>query len=205
MFPSLKENKIKTTLKELLFKNINITENQWELINAKVKIVKYKKGDTILFSNDVCDKIRFLNTGITRMFYFDENAKEFTCHLSFNDNNKYLIDYFSIDYSSFSNETASRYSIDVLEDSKISEISLNDVKELSLQMDIFTQIHTIVNNQVHLVMSDNLIDINIRSNAQRYQCFIEKYPNIHKKIPQYIIASYLGITPVALSRLKAKL
>ena len=189
----------------MLFKNINITDKQWEIINHKIKIKKYKKGDTILFTDDVCDKIRFLNTGITRMFYFDENAKEFTCHLSFNDNNKYLIDYFAIDYSSFSNESPSRYSIDVLEDTQISEISSKDVKDLSLQMDIFTQLHAIVNNQIHLVMSDNLIDINMYSNAQRYQSFIEKYPNIHKKIPQYIIASYLGITPVALSRIKTKL
>ena len=44
-----------------------------KIINRKIKITKYKKGDTILFTDDVCDKIRFLNTGITRMFYFDEN------------------------------------------------------------------------------------------------------------------------------------
>ncbi|WP_024955931.1 Crp/Fnr family transcriptional regulator [Sulfurospirillum arcachonense] len=182
-----------------------MTDKDWQIIEPKLKIINYDKADTILQAEEVCNKIRFINSGITRMFYFDENAKEFTCHLSFNKNNKNIIDYFAVDYNGFTTQTPSKYTIEALEKTQMVEISFDDIAEFSSQTTVFEEIFKIVNTHINLTMRDNFIDINMLSNTDRYKLFIETYKDIYKRIPQYIIASYLGITPVALSRLKAKL
>ncbi len=190
--------------KNFLFNNIDIDEKEWELIKSKLKTTTYKKSEEILRNEEVCDKIRFINSGITRMYYFDENAKEFTCQISTNLENN-IIDNFAVDYHSFTTQTASLYNIEALENTEVVEISFSDLKDLSNKTKVFEQLHKKVSELIHLSMRSDLINVNTLSNDERYQHFIDKYHSKHKNIPQYIIASFLGITPVALSRLKKRI
>ncbi len=134
------------------------------------------------------------------MYYFNEEAKEFTCHISFNDSEN-LIDNFSIDFHSFTTQTPSIYEIEALKDTQTVEISLDDLTELSLQTKAFEQLIMKASLLIHSTMRDGLISKNVSSNLLRYEEFIQRYEPIYNKIPQYIIASYLGITPVGLSKL----
>jgi len=134
------------------------------------------------------------------MYYFNENAKEFTCHLSFNDSEN-LIDNFSIDFHSFTTKTPTIYEIEALKDTQIVEISLDDLTQLSLHTKVFEELTTKASVLIHSTIRDGLISKNVSSNTQRYEEFIKRYEPIYNKIPQYIIASYLGITPVGLSKL----
>lgn len=192
-----------TKFKDFLFTHIDITPEEWNLIESKLTISTYKKNEHILNHEEVCDKIRFINSGITRMYYFDENAKEFTCQISTNLED-HIIDNFAIDYHSFTTQTKSMSNIEVLENTEIVEISFEDVKDLASKTTAFEQLHTKVTQLIHKSMRNDLINVNTLSNDERYENFIEKYSLVHKKIPQYIIASFLGITPVALSRLKKR-
>lgn len=189
--------------KDFLLTYTDFDENEWKIIESKLTISTYKKNEHILNHSEICDKIRFINKGITRMYYFDENAKEFTCQISTNLDN-YLIDNFAIDYHSFTTQTASMSNIEALEDTEIIEISFNDVKNLSSKTNVFEEIQTKVTQLIHSSIRNDLINVNTLTNDERYENFIEKYKSIHNRIPQYIIASYLGITPVALSRLKKR-
>lgn len=134
------------------------------------------------------------------MYYFNENAKEFTCHISFNDSEN-LIDNFSIDFHSFTTQTASIYEIAALKNTQIVELSLEDLTYISLQTQVLEELTNKASSLIHSTMRDGLISKNVSSNIQRYEEFIQRYKKIYKKIPQYIIASYLGITPVGLSKL----
>lgn len=192
-----------TKFKDFLFTHIDITQEEWNLIESKLTISTYKKNEHILNHEEVCDKIRFINSGITRMYYFDENAKEFTCQISTNLED-YIIDNFAIDYHSFTTQAKSMSNIEVLENAEIVEISFDDVKYLASKTTAFEQLHTKVTQLIHESMRNDLINVNTLSNDERYENFIEKYHLVHKNIPQYIIASFLGITPVALSRLKKR-
>jgi CRP-like cAMP-binding protein len=134
------------------------------------------------------------------MYYFNENAKEFTCHISFNDSEN-LIDNFSIDFHSFTTKTPSIYEIEALKDTQIVELAFEDLKYISQYTQVLDELTTKVNSLIHSTIRDGLISKNISSNTQRYEDFIQRYNPIYNKIPQYIIASYLGITPVGLSKL----
>lgn len=177
-----------------------MTDDEWKIIQSKLKITNYKKNDIILHIDEIYDKLRFVNSGITRMYYFNENAKEFTCHISFNDS-VHLIDNFSIDFHSFSTKTPTIYEIEALKDTQIVEISLEDLTQLSLHTKVFDELTQKASILIHSTIRDGLISKNISSNTQRYEEFIKRYEPVSNKIPQYIIASYLGITPVGLSKL----
>jgi len=177
-----------------------MTDDEWNIIQSKLKIIDYKKNDIILNIDEVCDKLRFINSGITRMYYFNENAKEFTCHISFNDSEN-LIDNFSIDFHSFSTKTPTIYEIEALKDTQIIELCLEDLNQLSFQTKVLEELSTKASLLIHSTMRDGLISKNVSDNTQRYEEFIKRYKPIYNKIPQYIIASYLGITPVGLSKL----
>lgn len=181
----------------------SINENEWRLIESKLKHNSYQKNDILLHCGTVCTKIILLTDGISRMYYFNENAKEFTCNISFADSEN-IIESFTVDYHSFITQTPSLYSIEALQDLETIELNFNDFQELSSKIDFFQQLNSKINQYIHTTIRDDLIELNTLSNEKRYKYFIEKYEKIHKKIPQYIIASYLGITPVALSRLKSK-
>jgi CRP-like cAMP-binding protein len=137
------------------------------------------------------------------MYYFNEEGKEFTCHIAYNET-KNLIDNFAIDYHSFSTQTPTIYEIEALSDMEIVEINFDDLNELSSKTKVLEELSEKAKGIMYSTVRDSLIDKNILSNKQRYNDFIQRYEKIHDLIPQYIVASYLGITPVALSRLKNK-
>jgi len=190
--------------KDLIFQHTSIDETTWRFIEPKLHRTCYKKGETLLYSGDVCQKIIFINSGISRMYYFNEHGKEFTCHISYGDAGENIIDRFAVDYNSFMTQNPSAYTIEALQDMDVIEMFFEDNAMLSSQIDIFQQMDRKVNQLIHAEKSDILIEINTTSTVERYKAFKQRFKPIYTKIPQYIIASYLGITPVALSRLKNK-
>ncbi len=190
--------------KDLISQYTSIDETTWRFIEPKLYRTCYKKGETLLYSGDVCQKIIFINSGISRMYYFNEYGKEFTCHISYSEAGENIIDRFAVDYNSFMTQNPSVYTIEALQDMDVIEIFFDDSAGLSSQIDIFHQIDTKINQLIHAEKSDILIEMNTTSTSERYKAFKQRFKPIYTKIPQYIIASYLGITPVALSRLKNK-
>jgi CRP-like cAMP-binding protein len=138
------------------------------------------------------------------MYYLDENGNEFTCQISFNPNNPIELNQFAVDFNSFISQSPSRYFIEALSDLSVLEISYDDFKILVEKIPSFRELESKINQMITGVLRDDLIDINVLSNDERYDIFLDRYKKLPIKIPQYIIASYLGITPAALSRLKKR-
>ncbi len=137
------------------------------------------------------------------MYYFNEEAKEFTCQIAYNGASNF-IDHFTTDYSSLVTRSPSRYTIEVLEDVTLLRIPRLELERLRGEIAAFDTFIIKITNQIHQTMQECIIALNTISNEERYSTFLEQYSDIHNKIPQYIIASFLGITPVALSRLKRR-
>jgi len=102
--------------KEFIAKYVSLNFIEWSLFKLKLKIQHYKKGDIIQHIGDICTKLMFINSGLARSYIIDENGRDYTWSIYFNDENSQMINLYTVDYDSFINQTESKIAIDALED-----------------------------------------------------------------------------------------
>ena len=111
-----------------------ISNEEWSKIESKLTLVSYKKGDVLLQAGDICKTLRFINKGIARLFFINEEGKEFTCFIAHNDKNSRATDKFILDFESFSKQTPSHSFVDMIEDCEIVELSYDDLQTVFLEV-----------------------------------------------------------------------
>lgn len=157
-----------------------------------------KKGTFLLKQGEICRDTFFVEKGLLRMFSTDNNGREHIIQFA---PERWLIS----DRSSIFFNEKSRYSIEAIEDSEI----------LLLAPDFFTRLAekfpaAAENNdlllQKHIRNLQNRVNSLLSETAEeRYLNFIKMYPDILFRVPQWMVASYLGITPESLSRVRKEL
>lgn len=188
--------------RELISTFTTISDEDWAKIESKLTLVSYKKGEVLLRAGDICKTLRFINKGIARLFFINEEGKEFTCFIAHNDKNARPTDKFILDFESFSKQTAAQSFADVVEDCEIVELSHDDLQTLCLEV---TNVQVFMDEMASLVFASIRDDMVYRSTTtakQRYEDFLQDNPLLLKKVPQHQMATFLGIAPQSLSRLK---
>ncbi|WP_027127479.1 Crp/Fnr family transcriptional regulator [Gelidibacter mesophilus] len=157
-----------------------------------------KKNDFLLSENDYCKHTFFVEKGLLRQYSIDDNGKEHT--ISFAPENWFVTDRESVYFDS-----PSRYYIQALEDSEVVLIDENFIQLLSEKIPSFTTFNDrLLHN--HIRHLQNRINLLLSASAERrYLEFIEMYPDILLRVPLTMVASYLGITPESLSRVRKDL
>lgn len=148
-----------------------------------MKTFSVKKGEIIQKKGDINTKVYFVKSGLLRSYTLDEKGKE---HIhNFGPENWVMLDYCP------SNVPCELY-IDAIENSIVSvrEKFLDPEKEA---LALFKRV---------VVLQKRIIQLMSYPAIERYQDFVKTYPNIVQRVPQKMIASYLGITPEALSKIK---
>ncbi len=145
-----------------------------------------KKGDIIQRSGELNSKIYHVHEGLLRGYTIDEKGKE---HIFI-----FAPEHWTI-ADNLPPEVPCDLFIDALEDSTISVQEKDISKEANNVKPLIKRL-AVLQKRVIMLMSFSAIE--------RYEHFIETYPNIMQRVPQRMIASYLGITPEALSTIKRK-
>ena len=166
-------------------------------LNQLCEVVSFDKGDIVFKAEVKANYIYFICDGIIRSFVFSENGEIKT--YGFRTENMLITGYSLHNYK---NEYRSKVSVECLEDCKMIKIPLTALKFMEENSNQAQKVarHLAENHIIELV--DFLIDIDTKSLIERFYNLDKKFPNIHQRVPQYIIASYLGTTPVHLSRIK---
>ena len=186
--------KYKTYLK----KNAEITDQEIEQLLSKVKTGTVAKGARLLNSGEICNHSFFVEKGLLRSYTIDDAGKEhivqFACE-------NWII---SDRSSSYFNEPSDFY-IDAIEATTfvyLDQLFMDEAFEISKKFRQFNE-RALHNHIRHLQKRINLL---LSATAeQRYMNFIKLYPNLLLRVPQWMIASYLGITPESLSRVRKEL
>lgn len=145
-----------------------------------------KKGDILQWKGDLNSKIYLVKSGLLRSYTIDEKGKE---HIfMFAPENWFIAD-------SQPKETPCDLFIDALEDSVVSIREKEIEKEGKNVKGLVTRI-SVLQKRVIMLMSSSAIE--------RYEHFVSTYPQIIQRVPQKMIASYLGITPEASSKVKGQ-
>jgi CRP-like cAMP-binding protein len=165
------------------------------LLMAHFKPKKLRKRQYFLQEGDVCKYIGFIVKGSARTFTVDEKGHEHILKLS-------LENWWLADFESFYLLTPSRFNIEALEDLEVLQSTnaqieefLKDIPAFSAMANVISQNYTIANQKrMQAAMSYTA--------EERYEDLISNYPQFLQRFPQNMIASYLGLSPETLSRLK---
>ncbi len=175
---------------------------EWTLFKSKLKIVKYKKGDIIHRVGDVCTKLMFINSGLARGYIIDEDGKDHTWSIYFNDENAQMTNLFVVDYDSFIHQSESRIAIDALEDCEVVVASYDDTQFLYDKLKKGERFGRIMSQEAYSYLHNYIADRQTKTAKELFDDFVDRTPYLLEKVPQYHIATFLGITPQHLSRLK---
>ena len=191
-----------TKYKKFISSYITINFIEWNLFQSKLKIVHYKKGEVIHHIGDVCSELMFINSGIARSFIIDEDGKDYTWVIYFNDKNSQMTNLYAIDYDSFINQKESRLEIVALEDCEMVVVEYKDVQFVYDKLKRGERFGRLMSQEAYSYVHNMIIDRQIKTAKERFDDFIKKTPYLLDKVPQYHVATFLGITPQHLSRLK---
>ena len=187
-----------TPLFDYISEKVEINTDQKNLINSLSKNLVLKKGTQLIKPNQSVTKTYFVIKGCLRSFTFDKDGKEHT--LQFAVKNDWISDYIAI----FNNETSTQ-TIECISDCNVIEVSIHDgIENLFSKLPEIETLHR-KNLQRHIVSLQKRILNQLQlSSHERYTQFKKHYPNIEKYALKNHIASYLGITPQSLSRIRSK-
>ena len=187
-----------SNINEYLAKVFEVPAEKVNLCSIQYEIKKVGKHEMLLQEDEVCRNTFFVEKGLLRMYSIDKNGKEHVIQFA---PENWLIG----DRSSLYFNEKSRYYIEAVEDSEV----------LFLQPDFFSKLleefpNTIEKND--LIIQKHVKSLQDRINSllgetaeERYLKFIKMYPDLLLRVPQWMIASYLGITPESLSRVRKEL
>ena len=168
-------------------------------IRSKLSTEDYQKGDFVLKQNEVCKTLKFVLSGVFRVYQL-KDGKEITSYFNYEERNPLV--------ASFGSLLAKKPSTEFIEciiPGKVISISYSDWQELyktSLELNIFGRLMAEKNYLLALYRIESL---QYQNASERYEIFLKLYPNLMNQIPHHYISSYLGITPESLSRIRRAL
>ena len=180
---------------QYLKRYINLTEKEESILISKLKNRTYLKNQYIVQSGDVCRYQTFIISGKVRTFYLDDNGNEHI--VSFGIENWWVGD-----ICSFSTQAPGEFNTQCLENTKVVQISYDDMEQLYIDIPKFERFFRKIIQKAYGNMSKRIVRNHSLSAKERYLLFSDEYPNIVQRVPQYMIASYLGITKEFLSNIK---
>jgi CRP/FNR family transcriptional regulator, anaerobic regulatory protein len=174
---------------------ISLSDEAAEYILSKIRRENLPKNHLLHRQDEVCEREFFIEKGLVRWFYYDENGKEITDSFG-------LENSFVTAFDSFFQRQPSRYSIELLEDSAVYWMNYADIEK---ELETFPETQRLTNLilvQILEQMLDKNTALQFKNARQRY-CFIqEKHPEILQRVSLGHIASFLGITQETLSRIR---
>jgi CRP-like cAMP-binding protein len=188
--------------KSFIQKYLNLNFLEWKLIESRLRIKNFQQGETILHQGDICRNLYFINSGLARGYIIDENGKDFTWSIYFNDTNAHMTNLFVTDYESFLNQKASLIHIEALEDCEVVVTTFSDIQFIYNNLKKGERFGRLMAEEAYKYLHHQIINREIKSAKERFEEFLKQTPHLLDKVPQYHIATFLGITPQHLSRLK---
>jgi len=191
-----------TKYKNFIDKYIDISLQDWEIYKSKIKIEYYKKGQIIHHAGEICNKIGFINSGLARVFVLNNDGKEYTWNILFHDEYSKTNNLIVVDYYSFLSRKESIMSIEILEDSEMLMLNYEDMQFLHKHVKSEAKMSRIMTEIAYITLYKKLMDRQLKTSEDRFIEFMQTTPYLLDKVPQYHIATYLGMTPQYLSQLK---
>ena len=176
-----------------------VSDEDWLIFSSFLKIREFPKKHTILKMGEVEDYVSFIAKGEVRLLIPKEDEeKDLTFGFSFKDE-------FISAYDSFLTRTPSLYELETLAPTVLWSINYADLQLAYQQTKIGNTIGRFIAERLYLLKSKREQSLLNENSDQRYLNLFKERPNLIKQIPLKYIASYIGVTPQALSRIRKRI
>jgi len=174
---------------------VSLTSNEEKELCSIIKTSRIKKKQFIIQPGFVCHSRTYIVEGAIRVFYLDNDGKEHTVSIG-------VEDWFVTDFQSYIDQSPALNFAEALEDSIIFQMRYEDIEPLCKKNHNLSEYFRLTTEKAFAFSRRRVIS-NISDTAEeKYDKYIAKYPHIAKRVPQYILASYLGISPEFLSKIR---
>lgn len=184
-------------LRKYIASKVEISDEEFDIIKTFFTEKKIRKRQYFLQEGDICKNVAFVIDGLLRQYVVDEKGHEHIMQFA-------IENWWIGDRESMLNNTPSAYNIDAVEDSVLLLINREKLDELELEVPAFNQLMRMIIEQSAFAGQKRLIQALAYTAEDKYNDFLKSYPKIAQRIPQHMIASYLGVTAETLSRIRAR-
>lgn len=176
---------------------ISISDTDITIIESLFQRKTYKKGEHLLSEGEICRYIIFIESGLVR-YYLNNDGTGQTHY--FNKEGEFVCDYMS-----FLSQGPSNVNIQSLEDTAVYRISAQDIQKFYREVPGGERFGRIAIEQVFVNVMSQIISLYTDTPDNRYLKFLSNYPDLVQRIPQYYIASYVGVKAPSLSRIRKRI
>ncbi|KFB00872.1 catabolite gene activator protein [Mangrovimonas yunxiaonensis] len=177
---------------------VALSEEERDFLVSKLRYRRYLKGQFILQQGDVSKTECFIVKGCTKMFFVDDEGQEHIVMFS-------IEDWWTSDLGSFSAQIPSDFNVQCLEDTETIQFHIDVIEEIFERIPKMERFFRKIIEKAYVSSQKRIVRNFSMAAKARYLYFRETYPKMERRIPQYMIASYLGITKEFLSKIKSQL
>ena len=185
-------------LYESLHENVSLTDKEWELCKTSFSPKKMRKGKFLLQEGDVCRRIAFIEKGALYSYSTDKKGNYHVIQFGFD--GWWIADL----YSYFNNEPSS-INIEVLEDSELLLIDRVQHERLLNEIPAYGKYTRIIFQNAFVALQRRIESALGLTAEEKYSRLIEQSHQFMNRVPLHLIASYLGVSPETLSRVRAQM
>lgn len=182
-------------IKHIIRQMIEISDEEMAQFLSMCLMKRFKRKSILSRPEVVPNEIFFINKGIVRVVVTDRSGTDHTTHFA-------LENQFIADYSCFMQKRPSLYTLEALEDTETVVLPRSSVEWGYQNLSQGDRLGRLIAEFYFIYQDNRTHNLYARTPKERYDTITDVFPNIHNRAPQHMIASYLGITSVHLSRLK---
>lgn len=182
-------------IRQVMKQMIDVSDDELNDFLRQATTTIFKRQAIVSRPDVIPNEIFFINKGLIRVVITDHTGTEHTIHFA-------LENQFIADYSNFIQKQPSIYSLQTLEETEVVVLPRTAIEWGYKNLQEGQKMGRLIAEFYFIYQDDRIKNMYARTPKQRYDSISDVFPNIHNRVPQHMIASYLGITPVHLSRLK---
>jgi CRP-like cAMP-binding protein len=176
----------------------HIPKEELRRLLRRKKTITLAKNEYLLMAGDVPEYIGFVRSGLLRLFYIDMDGTEANKHFCVENT-------LAISYSAFLQRKESMFYIQALEDTKLAAIDYQTYIDLLDSHMCWQIVARKLAEMLFILKEKREFEFLLTDAQQRYLQFLKDYPGLEIRLSQYHIASYVGVTPESLSRIRSSL
>ena len=178
--------------------HITLTSEEESFVLTRIKHRKYLKRQYVVQQGDICKYLSFVRSGCLRTFHIDKDGQEHIIRFA-------LENWWTADLGSFIAQTPADCNVQCLENTEVIQFSNENLQQLYSEIPKLERLFRIIFQNAFAASEKRVIRNFSLSAKECYLLFQEQYPQIEQRVPQYMIASYLGITKEFLSKIRNQL
>lgn len=183
------------SITEFLSTIVPFTDDELKDIASHFNKETVLKNQTLVRQGEICNSLYFVEKGMGRSYYLNENGKDITQWF-------FGVGKFMSSVDSFFQQTPSLYYLEVLQDATLYSISKEDMDRLFAKYHKMEKMGRLVTIEMLTKMVNKLNAIQFQTAKERYDYMLAEFPDIAYQVPLGHIASYLGMTQETLSRIR---